>query len=147
MTTSFRVAPPSWDDDKSFDVWKSELDLWKMVTDLTKQKQGPAIVLTLTGRKREVAMELSAEELSAEDGLNKVLNVLSKAFAKEKCDALYEVYETFESIQRGDKDMTSFIDEFERAISKMKKIRNGATRVFWGVNCFIRQAWRQARSV
>ena len=109
MTTSFRVAPPSWDDDKSFDVWKSELDLWKMVTDLTEQKQGPAIVLTLTGRKREVAMELSAEELSAEDGLNKVLNVLSKAFAEEKCYALYEVYETFESIQRGDKDMTSFL--------------------------------------
>ena len=147
MTTSFRVAPPSWENDKSLVVWKSELDLWKMVTDLTEQKQGPAIVLTLTGRKREVAMELSAEKLSAEDGLNKVLNVHSKAFAKEKCDALYEVYETFESIQRGDKDMTSFIDEFEKAISKIKNLEWSYQTVFWGVNCFIRQAWRQARSV
>ena len=76
-------TPPSWEDEKPFDAWKTEMELWQLVTDLAKTKQGPAVALSLHGRKREVAMEVSIDELKADTGLQTLLAKLEKAFAKE----------------------------------------------------------------
>ena len=66
-------TPPIWTDDKSFDNWANEIDLWLVLTDLKKEKRAPSIVLALQGRKRDVAREIPLAELNRVDGVQVLL--------------------------------------------------------------------------
>ena len=97
------------------------MELWQLVTDLAKTKQGPAVALSLHGRKREVAMEVSIDEPNADTGLPTLLAKLEKAFAKEGADQAFEAYERFESLTRGSKSVVQHIVDFESAYSRIQK--------------------------
>ena len=85
-STKFSITPPLWNDEVPFERWNAEIQLWVAVTDLAKAKQGPAVALSLTGRKREAALEFSSVELNAEDGLTKLLVKLKSKFGREETD-------------------------------------------------------------
>ena len=120
MTQSYKT-PPHWEESKSFEKWKSEVELWTLVTDLDKKKQGPAIALSLGGCKRDTALQVPNAEMNTEDGLAKVLNKLKEAYGKEESDRLFEIYVKFESIQRNNRPMQDYIQEFESNYEELKK--------------------------
>ena len=91
MTTSFKT-PPIWVDDQPFHAWKNEVSMWEKLTDLPKEKQGLAVALSLTGRKREVAMELAPDVLGAQNGLVDLMNELASVFGKDSVDIAFENY-------------------------------------------------------
>ncbi len=62
-------TPPAWKVGIDFETWKNEVSIWEAVTDLTAAKRGPAVALTLTGKKRETATSIPIDELKAADGL------------------------------------------------------------------------------
>ena len=39
MTTSYK-NPPALDEDKSYETWKSEIDIWRLMTDVEKRAAG-----------------------------------------------------------------------------------------------------------
>ena len=49
---SFKIAIPTYNPDKSYEIFKSELKLWEAVTDLTLAKRGAAVALTLPDNER-----------------------------------------------------------------------------------------------
>ena len=70
MSTSFK-APPSWPDNKDFETYKSEVDVWVRITDVVAKKQALNLVYALTGRKRDTALSLGNENLEHENGMNR----------------------------------------------------------------------------
>ena len=122
-STKFSITPPLWNDEVPFERWNAEIQLWVAVTDLAKAKQGPAVALSLTGRKREAALEFSSVELNAEDGLTKLLDKLKSKFGREETDRLFEAYVNFETVARLDRNMTEYIQDFERLYAELKKFK------------------------
>ena len=79
MCSNFK-APPDWPEDKTFEQWKNEVDMWCIVTDLDVKKRAPALSLSLKGRKRDVAMEVSVETLNSDTGMKSLLDQLAATF-------------------------------------------------------------------
>ena len=61
-------SPPILSDEKGYDVWRNEISMWQLVTDLDQKKQALAVTLCFSGRAREAALEIKAEELNTNNG-------------------------------------------------------------------------------
>ena len=66
-------SPPDLSDEKRYSVWKNEIAIWQLVTDLPKAKQALALTLGLQEKYREVALEISAEDLNKDEGMTILL--------------------------------------------------------------------------
>ena len=42
-----KIPIPVYNPNKNYEIFKSELALWEAVTDLAKEKRGPAVALSL----------------------------------------------------------------------------------------------------
>ena len=54
-------------------------------------QKGPSNILTLNGRAREAALEIPVEEMTAETGINKLLEVLDELCLKGEVSLAYEL--------------------------------------------------------
>ena len=94
------------------------------MTELDPSKMGPAVLLSLTGLKRDVALSVPLVQLKSETGLDALIAKLSEAFEKDSADRTYEIYEQFENLKRGSKSMSEYMAQFDLLNSKLiqKKI-------------------------
>ena len=99
MGTNYK-APPAWPSDMTYESWKTEIDIWMAVTELKAEKQAPAVALTLTDRKREIAKETPLAELKSVDGMKILLEKFKKAFQREEIDIAFDDYVKFEQHKR-----------------------------------------------
>ena len=121
MATNVR-NPPLLEDSSSFENWEKALKYWQIVSSLTSEQQGPAIVLTLKGKAQEAVLELGVKEINAKDGVDKILIKLGEIYKKDTVDTAYEAFEQFIYFKREPgMDINSFINEFERRYSKAKE--------------------------
>ena len=72
------------------------IEIWKSFTPLEKDKQGGAVAMTLRGPAQEAVLEIPAEEVNAEDGIDKVIEKLDKLYTK---DETLEKFETLEALE------------------------------------------------
>ena len=113
--------PPKLEQGVLYENWETKIKLWQLVTDLPKTKQGPIVVLVLSGKAEQCALELPITEISAEDGVDRILTKLSKVFKKDTVDAAYEAFEEFIHLKRpADGNISNFITEFEAKYNKAK---------------------------
>ena len=121
IMTSFKT-PPVWGPEQPFHIWKNEVDVWKLLTDLPVAKQALAVALSLDGRRREVAMEVSAAVMATDTGMTTLLEKLETVFAKDSVDIAFESYCAFENLKRlGTETVADFILKFERCYSKVEQ--------------------------
>lgn len=109
-------VPPSFDEKTSYESWKNEIEIWRLVTDLDKKKnQALAITLSLSGRARENTLEIAAHDLNTDTRMDVLLTKLDSMFLKEEKDRQYEAYTEFDRINRQRcTSMVDYIIEFER---------------------------------
>ena len=67
-----------------------------MLQDLSAKKLGLAVALSLSGKRREITMEVGGETLESENGLKDLLEKLYSIFGKETVDQSYEMYTSYE---------------------------------------------------
>ena len=93
------------------------------MTELTKKKQKTttpkttlAVTLSLSGQAREKVLQIPANELEQDTGMDKLIAELNSLFKKETIDLSYEAYLQFERFKKEyTMDMADFIVEFETA--------------------------------
>ena len=96
MATANFKNPPMFDQKTmTYESWKNEVEVWRLVTELKPEKQALAVALSLTGNVRETAMELPAENLADKDGMKKLIEHLDKVFLRDDRDKAYEAYKNF----------------------------------------------------
>lgn len=115
--------PPAFDDSTtSYDSWKNELEIWRRVTELPEKKQALAVSLSLTGKARDTALEVSAEDLNQNTGMTTLITKLDDIFLKERKDCAYEAYRHFNNFSKsGDMSMGDYIIQFEQLYNKSTK--------------------------
>ena len=114
-------APPKLSKSSTYESWQKELQIWQAFTTLDKKKQGPAIFLTLSGKAKEAILELEVAEISAEDGVEKIIKKLDSLYQEDKVQTAYEAYDKFEKFQRpSEMAISDFIIEFERLQCRTK---------------------------
>ena len=107
--TSYK-NPPALDTDKPYETWKSEIEIWKLVTEIKKEKQALAIVSSLSGQARQKALEISVTDLNQTTGVDKLIAELDGIFLKDKVDLAYEAYTRFELFKKAaTMSMTDYI--------------------------------------
>ena len=113
--------PPKFEEDR-YEQWKSELEIWQLVTDLESKKRALAVTLSLTGKAREAALNIKSDELNSEDGMKKLLKTLDKLYLKETIDSTYEEYKSFDTFRKQeDMSMSEYIMEFDRRYERNKR--------------------------
>ncbi|CAG2232753.1 unnamed protein product [Mytilus edulis] len=114
--------PPSLTKEKSYQQWKNEVKMWQLVTELDIKKRGLALALSLQGKPREVALEITPEDLNVDEGVDKLIIELDKLFEKDKTDQAYAAYTAFDKYHRESSiKMCDYIIEFEQKYNKCKK--------------------------
>lgn len=113
--------PPILDDSASYDSWSKLVKIWQKFTDLPREKQGPAVLLSLKGKPLEYVLELSIDDISSAGGFNTVLTKLDTLYKKDAVETAYEAYERFEKFQRPNHmNITDYVNEFEKLLNKTK---------------------------
>ncbi|KAG9283062.1 hypothetical protein AMEX_G1791 [Astyanax mexicanus] len=121
---SYKVPPPFDENKSDYESWKNEIKIWKLVTELDQRKQALAVTLSLTGKARTIALEISAEDLNKDNGLTTLLQKLDTVYLKEEKDRQYDAYTEFDNIRRDSNvTMMDYIVEFERVYNKMSKLK------------------------
>ena len=98
--SSFKNPPVHTDDNLGYDAWRKEISVWQRVTDLEEKRKALAIVLSLKGKYKDVAMEISVDDLNCDAGMEKLLKALDDNFKKSTVDSAYESYVQFENYRR-----------------------------------------------
>jgi len=122
MASAGPKKPPLIDKTKSYSDWVRLIKIWTKFTDLDKNKQGPAILMTLQGKSLDAALELTDTEISADTGVNLIIAKLNLLYEKDEINSKFEDLENFESLKRLD-NMTvkEFLVDFDQKYSKVKK--------------------------
>ena len=107
--------PPTLVDSKQYEIWKKEVELWQICCKLDKKEQGPALALSLTGKAKEAALELSVTELNADGGVKTLTDKLDGLFLKDENQRICVSLKSFEQYKREVRQsIDSFINDFER---------------------------------
>ena len=93
MTTSYKI-PPALDEEILYETWKSEIDIWRLMTDVEKERQALALVLLLSGQARQCALKINVADLNMTDGVDTLLKSLDELFLKDKVDIAYYTRES-----------------------------------------------------
>ena len=88
---------PSLSEDADFDQWHFEVDMWKLVTELKPEKQGPMVFLSLSPNFQQACSALSKDELKKDDGLDKHIAKLRELYGVSNEQATFSAYEKFET--------------------------------------------------
>ena len=115
---SVTKSPPLLNNENEYEVWKEEIDIWCEVTDIPKSKQALLIRLSLTGRGKQAASQLTKEVLEAADGVTKLLNKLDDLFLHDKGSRQFAAFRSLYNLRRGDKCIDTFLSEFEHVYYK-----------------------------
>lgn len=83
-------VPLLFDENKSYESSKNEIQIWKLVIKLDQKKQALAVALSLTGRARTIALEIHAEDLNEDNRLTTLLQKLDTVHLKEEKDREYD---------------------------------------------------------
>ncbi len=96
--SAFTVTmPPTFDGHSNYSAYRQDVELWECLTTLAAEKRGPAIIGRLSGEAKSSAKTLSIAEITANDGVTKILVHLDKSYAVDATDQL-------------DLDLAAFLD-------------------------------------
>lgn len=106
-------------------VGKMKLTYGRELPNSKRKKQALAVALELEGRAKEIAMEISADELDDDNGMDKLLEKLDDVFQLEEKDRAYEAYTQFDRLTKdGSVSMSDHIIDFEQRYNRMRKFNN-----------------------
>ena len=111
-----------------YKLYKQTLLAWREVTDLSKDKQGVAIALSLPQEDKnkiqeKVFNEIGLDKLKQDDGLHTLIQFLDGILLKDELSDSLEKFEEFEAFQRASgQSITDYISTFDSMYRKIEKL-------------------------
>ena len=82
--------------DGFYDIFKKELAIWQLITDLPAEKRGPAVFLSLpsASKARETVLASVAQDvMSGKTGVKSILDTLDKHFELDKDQDAFSTFD------------------------------------------------------
>ena len=123
-----RIDPPSLRT-KTYELYRQELLAWREVTDLSKEKQGVAIALSLpeddkTKIREKVFEQIKLEDLKKDGGLDTLITFLYSHLKKDDLADSLEKFEEFEDFERKvGMSITEYIATFDSLYRKIENLK------------------------
>ena len=97
------------------------LKIWRKFTTLPKTHQGPATILSLEGDAQGQALRISDDDISKDDGVDKIIVQLNELYLKETVLSKFETLESFETFKRtSGMSLSTFLNEFDKRLHNTK---------------------------
>ena len=100
-------------EDGNYETWKNEVSIWRLMTDISEEKQALAVTLSLQGQARSKGLEIPSEKLNHKNGMKDLLGALDSIFGGDKIDIAYSAYSRFDGYRRSKESIVDYIIEFE----------------------------------
>ena len=126
---TLKIKPPSLTA-KSYKLYIHVLELlaWREVTEISQEKQGIVIALSLPENdkyriREKVFSEIKLDSLKRKNGLDILIKFLDKHLKKDELTDTIEKFEDFENFQRAEgQSITEFIASFDFYYRKLEKL-------------------------
>ena len=119
MTTTIK-APPKLVDETNYEIYKQELDIWRLLKVCPPNEEGPLIFGTLPDKAKSAVLSLGAQAIGSANGLELILNRLDKLYLSEKNQRIFQALDSFEKYRRPpNMTMNVFILEFQKLHDKL----------------------------
>ena len=139
--SSYKIIPPDLAVCKSYEIYKKELAIFEITTDLPKAKLGAVVASRLPNdcalkkNLRDKFYEtVDIADLTKEDGLKLVTEFLDKELGESELEKKIRTWDDFEDCCRGDKDIEEFVSDFDlqyqRAVNASKVNISSEVRAF-----------------
>ena len=122
-----KMSPPNLTS-VPYKLYKQTLLAWREVTDLSKDKQGVVIALSLPQEDKnkiqeKVFNEIGLDKLKQDDGLHTLIQFLDGILLKDELSDSLEKFEEFEAFQRASgQSITDYISTFDSMYRKIEKL-------------------------
>ena len=114
-------APPVYQEGKSYEEFKRDLDIWLLLKVASAEEQGPLVYRTLTGRAKAACNDLTVTQIGSNEGLNLILKRLDKLYLGDENQRIFLALDLFEKFKRPPSmSISNFIIEFENHHNKVK---------------------------
>ena len=84
MITGSNKVPLALTKYKTYDARIKALNIWSKFTDLAKNKQGPAVFLSLEGEAQEAVLELAEDVITSDSGVKHIIERLDNIYKKDE---------------------------------------------------------------
>ena len=108
----------------NYSHWKSLVEVWQDLTELSSDKRADALLLTLDPDGQNLAMQVPREERKADDGVAKILEKLDTLYEQNTTQKLFSVFEKFEMFRRApETSLAKYISDFEIITNELKALK------------------------
>ena len=118
-------APPAYKEGQNYEDWRIDIDLWNEFTSYNRTRRATAFLLELSeGPVKNHVRSLGKEILTADNGMEKVIERLDSIYREDSSHVAYRVYCRFEKFERReDMNLQAFVSEFSKLYDDLKNIR------------------------
>ena len=95
MVTKRKRIPPVFHEDMLYKTWKNKLNMWQIITSVTKKEQSISILLDLlegNAKAKKAVADIKAGERNNDDGVKVIKDKLDRILLEESADEAYKVY-------------------------------------------------------
>ena len=124
-TATYNATPPSLSScNNNYRAWKKLIKHWQNLCSLSKPNRASAILLTLSGKALNAALQIPEEDLAKDDGVETLLKQLDTLYIKDELSEKFKALETFETYRRpSSSSIRDFLIEFENKHFKIKEFK------------------------
>ena len=80
---------------KSYDDWVKKLKIWRKITCLPEDSQGGSILMTLEGEAEDAVLELSEDELTGVDCVDRIVSRLDVLYKRNETLEKFDLIDSF----------------------------------------------------
>ena len=122
MTTASNKVPPQLSNFKSYNDLVGLVNIWTKFTDLEPERQGPVLVMPLSGKALESILELDDKDITSQDGVKLIVEKLNILYKNDELHKKFQGLKNFESYRRAsDANIQQFQIGFEQYCHKLKQ--------------------------
>ena len=122
-SATYNATPPTLAScNNNYRDWKNLIDHWTSLSGLDPSHRASAIMLTLSGKALNAALQLPSDTLKKADGVDKLLERLDSLFLKDTLSEKFRALEAFEIYKRpASTSIRDFLIEFDNRHYKVKE--------------------------
>ena len=114
-------SPPVYIEGNSYEEWKRDIEMWKLLKAATDTEEGPLVYRTLYGRGKSAVSDLTPAQVGSATGLQLIIERLDKIYLPEANQRIFSALDMFEKFKRpASMSMTNFILQFENLHNRVK---------------------------
>ena len=114
-------------DRENIQMYLDELAMWTIVTEVEKKKQGPLVWMSLpknepSNIKQFINDSIGVADLNKDDGIDKLIEVMKKAFQQEGEIEAFAKWKEFDRVKRKEgEDVRTFVNRLNTAYNAISK--------------------------